>query len=75
MRDFLDCVRAGRQPPIGVFEALDFTVPGLVSRESLHRGGVPVAVPDFRTLRRFPDELPAELRDGVVLKVEPPARA
>jgi predicted dehydrogenase len=75
VRDFLDCVRSGKQPPIGVFDALDFTVPGLVSRESLRRGGLPVAVPDFRTLRRFPDELPAELRDGVVLKVEPPPRA
>ena len=74
VRDFLDCVRSGRRPAIDVFDALDFTLPGLVSRESLRRGGVPVSVPDFRTLRRFPDELPAELRDGVVLRVEPPPR-
>jgi predicted dehydrogenase len=74
VRDFLDCVRTGRRPPIDVYDALDFTLPGLVSRESLRRGGAPIAVPDFRTLGRFPDELPAELRDGVVLWVEPPPR-
>ena len=62
VRDFVDCVRGGRRPPIDVYDALDFTVPGLVSRESLRRGGVPVPVPDFRTLLRFPDELPDELR-------------
>jgi predicted dehydrogenase len=73
--DFVDCVRNGRRPPIDVHDALDFTVPGLVSRESVRRGGVPVPVPDFRSLRRFPDDLPAELRDGSVLRVAPPPRA
>jgi predicted dehydrogenase len=71
VRDFLDCVRGGGRPPIDVHAALDFTVPGLVSRESLRRGGVPVPVPDFRSLQRFPDDLPPELRDSAILRVEP----
>ena len=72
VRDFLDCLRAGGRPPIDVHDALDFTLPGLVSRESLRRGGLSVPVPDFRSIRRFPDDLPAELRDSAILKVEPP---
>lgn len=74
VRDFLDSVRGGGRPPIDVHAALDFTVPGLVSRESLRRGGVPIPVPDFRSLQRFPDDLPAELRESAILRVEPPAR-
>jgi predicted dehydrogenase len=73
--DFVDAVRGGRRPPIDVFDALDFTVPGLVSRESLLRGGAPLPVPDFRTIRRFPEELPAELRSSSILRVVEPGRS
>ena len=72
VRDFVDCVREGRRPPIDVHDALDFTLPGLVSRESLRRGGAPVAVPDFRSVERFPEDLPAELQQSAILRVTPP---
>jgi len=45
---FADCVLNDTEPPIDVYRALDFTVPGLLSEESAHLGGAPVAVPDFR---------------------------
>ncbi len=73
LRDFVACLRSGDKPPIDVYDALDFTLPGLVSRESLRRGGVPVAVPDFRSVLRFPKDLPRELRESGILRVEPPA--
>lgn len=49
VRDFVDAVVNGTPPPIDVYRALDFTVPGLISEESIERGGAPRPVPDFRT--------------------------
>ncbi len=72
VRDFVDSVRSGRRPPIDVHDALDFTLPGLVSRESLRRGGAPVAVPDFRGIERFPGDLPPDLQASAILRVAPP---
>ncbi len=37
-------------PPIDVYTAMDFTVPGLVSEASITNGGAPVEVPDFRLI-------------------------
>ncbi|MBI2297437.1 MAG: Gfo/Idh/MocA family oxidoreductase [Armatimonadetes bacterium] len=48
VRDFVDAALGQRPAPIDVYRALDYTVPGLVSEESIERGGVSVAVPDFR---------------------------
>ena len=48
-RAFARSILDGTPPPIDVYRALDFTVPGLVSEESIGRGGTPVAVPDFRS--------------------------
>jgi len=45
---FVEAIVSGSEPPIDVYRALDFTVPGLVSETSAHQGGMPVAVPDFR---------------------------
>ena len=75
VREFVDAVLRGARPPIDVFDALDFTVPGLVSRESLRLGGIPVPVPDFRGIERFPEDLPAMLRDSAILRVSPPGPA
>jgi predicted dehydrogenase len=47
LRAFLDAVLGDKPSPIDAVRALDFTVPGLVSEESITRGGVPVAVPDL----------------------------
>ena len=47
-RDFLNAILDGRTPPIDVYRAMDYTLPGLVSEESIARGGVPLPVPDLR---------------------------
>ncbi len=46
--DFVDAVRGRRPPPIGIHEAMDMTLPGLVSQESIRRGGEWLPVPDSR---------------------------
>lgn len=61
-RAFVESVRSGT-PAIDVYRGLDMTLPGLISQESIRRGGAPVPVPDFRSLTRFPDDLPVELRE------------
>jgi|DewCreStandDraft_1066081.scaffolds.fasta_scaffold00352_53 predicted dehydrogenase len=48
VRDFVQSILQGTPPPIDVYRALDFTVPGLISEESIACGGVPLLVPDFR---------------------------
>jgi predicted dehydrogenase len=48
VRDFVDAILKDTAPPIDVYRALDFTVPGLMSEVSVERGGAPVAVPNFR---------------------------
>lgn len=70
VREFVDCVLQDTRPPIDLYDALDMTVPGLVSEESIRRGGQPLPVPDFRAIRRFPEDLPAELRGSPILRVE-----
>jgi len=72
VREFADSILSDTRLPIDVFDALDFTVPGLVSQESIRRGSVPLPVPDFRALRRFPEDLPAELRHSSILRVRQP---
>ena len=65
-RAFVESVRSGVSA-IDVYQGLDMTLPGLVSQESIHRDGALVPVPDFRAIHRFPDDLPDELRNSVVL--------
>ena len=46
--DFVDAI-AGRRPnPIGIHAALDMTLPGLVSQQSIQEGGRWIEVPDSR---------------------------
>jgi len=46
--DFVDAV-TGRKPcPIGIHEAMDMTLPGLVSQQSIQCGGQWLPVPDSR---------------------------
>lgn len=47
-RDFALSILEGRTPSLDVYRALDFTLPGLVSEESIARGGMPLRVPDPR---------------------------
>lgn len=70
VRDFIDCILNDTEPPIGVYEALDMTVPGLCSELSINNGSIPVPVPDFRKINRFPDDLPDILRDSSIISVK-----
>jgi predicted dehydrogenase len=72
VRDFVDSILHNSPPPIDVFTALDYTVPGLVSEVSIDRGGAPIPVPDFRTLQRFPEDLPEDLRNSRIVEVNLP---
>lgn len=48
VRDFVDAIVNQTRPRLDVYRALDFTVPGLVSEESIERGGAVREAPDFR---------------------------
>ena len=50
MRDFVDSILTDTEPPMDVYTAMDFTVPGLVSEQSIANGGAPMEVPDFRKI-------------------------
>ncbi len=47
--DFIDAILGKRPSPIGIHEAMDMTLPGLCSQESIRRGGAWVEVPDSRS--------------------------
>ncbi|MBM4417090.1 MAG: Gfo/Idh/MocA family oxidoreductase [Chloroflexi bacterium] len=47
-RAFVRAARGEIANPIDIDRAMDFTLPGLTSEESIFRGGAPVAVPDSR---------------------------
>lgn len=47
--DFVDAIEGRRPNPIGVHEAMDMTLPGLVSQQSVREGGRWIDVPDSRT--------------------------
>lgn len=47
--DFVDAIEGRRPNPIGIHEALDMTLPGLVSQQSIREGGRWIEVPDSRT--------------------------
>ena len=46
--DFVDAIERGVEPVIGIHEAMDMTLPGLVSQQSIAHGGRWLAVPDSR---------------------------
>ncbi len=47
--DFVDAVQGRKPPTVGIHQAMDMTLPGLVSQESIRRGGEWLDVPDSRT--------------------------
>jgi predicted dehydrogenase/GNAT superfamily N-acetyltransferase len=47
--DFIDAIEGKRPCPVGIHEALDMTLPGLVSQQSILQGGEWLPVPDSRT--------------------------
>lgn len=46
--DFVGSIVDGTPCPIGIHEAMDMTLPGLISQESILQGGAWMAVPDSR---------------------------
>ena len=46
--DFVDAIERGVEPVIGIHEAMDMTLPGLVSQQSVAQGGRWLDVPDSR---------------------------
>ena len=50
VRDFVDSILTDTEPPLDVYTAMDFTVPGLVSEQSIANGGAPMEVPNFREI-------------------------
>jgi predicted dehydrogenase len=47
--DFINSIINGATPPIGIHQAMDMTLPGLASQESIKSGGIWLDVPDSRT--------------------------
>ncbi len=48
IQDFIGSVAGDHEVPVGIHEAMDMTLPGLVSQASIAQGGTWVAVPDSR---------------------------
>jgi len=48
LMDFSDAIMGVRPCPIGVHEAMDMTLPGLISQQSIEQGGAWLDVPDSR---------------------------
>ena len=46
--DFVDAIHRGVEPVIGIHQAMDMTLPGLVSQQSIAEGGRWLEVPDSR---------------------------
>lgn len=46
--DFIDAIKGTRACPLGIHEAMDMTLPGLCSQDSIRRDGAWVEVPDSR---------------------------
>ena len=45
--EFIDALTRGRRPTVDVYEALAYTVPGIVAHESALRGGEQMKIPQF----------------------------
>lgn len=48
LKDFVDCILNDTRPPIDIYDAMDFTVPGICAHMSAENGSKPVDIPDFR---------------------------
>ena len=56
VREFVDSIINNTKSPIDIYESMDMTVPGLISEVSMNRDSIPVEVPDFRSIKRFPED-------------------
>ncbi|MGQ9729800.1 MAG: Gfo/Idh/MocA family protein [Candidatus Zipacnadales bacterium] len=46
--DFVRCIRDGTRPTFDVYDAMNYTLPGICAHQSAEQGGIPVAVPNPR---------------------------
>jgi hypothetical protein len=65
----VDSIIHDSKPPVDIYDALDMTVPGLVSEVSINNGSIPVPVPDFRDIKNFPGDLPEILSKSEIMSV------
>ncbi|MDA0837483.1 MAG: Gfo/Idh/MocA family oxidoreductase [Planctomycetota bacterium] len=57
LHDFIEAVRAGKLPPMDVYDAADMTLPGILAHRSAVNGSQPFRIPDFRQeTERHPHE-------------------
>ena len=47
-QDFLRAVRGEAPPAIDVYDAVEYTLPGILAHQSALKGGTPLEIPDFR---------------------------
>ncbi len=47
MKDFIDCVAEGKEPPFDVYDAASWIVISPLTEQSISLGGTPVSIPDF----------------------------
>jgi predicted dehydrogenase len=47
VKDFVEAVRDGREPPLGIRQALEMSLPGLCAHQSALEGGRPVEIPHW----------------------------
>ncbi len=59
-RDFAQAAVEGRPPELDLYFALEITVPGLISEQSIALNGAPVRVPDFRKYVTGSNVIPVE---------------
>jgi len=52
LKDFLDAVQTGTNPPIDVYDAVTWSSIMPLSIESVARGSIPLEIPDFRSNQR-----------------------
>lgn len=48
IRDFIDALSRGIHPPIDVYRAMEYTLPGIIAQEAVERGNVWLDVPQVR---------------------------
>ena len=67
VREFVDSIINNTKSPIDIYESMDMTVPGLISEVSMNRDSIPVELPDFRSIKRFPEDLPKILQNSAAI--------
>ena len=48
-RHFAQAILDGRSAPIDVYRAIEYALPGILANRSAELGGMPIAIPDFRS--------------------------